>query len=305
MNFTQEIKRELIKSIPEKQCCRCALLAAVLDTSGDWDLTSESGALVGGFSITSESEEIVAYLLNNVEQRFGVQMTLVEAVRDPKHGKNKLTFSYYGDGGGEIADEITDYSSANKIDDCCAQTYLKGAFLCGGSCTLPKEGKKTGYHLEVVFNNKFDAEDFQLLLDNFQLIGNIVVRGDKHVLYLKSRESISDFLSIIGAESALRKLETVSSEREERNNENRVINCLAGNADKAAIASAAQVKALRGMKEEGKFLLLTEQLRLTAEARLDNPELSLSELAEKLNLTKSGLSHRLRKLMEISSRDSF
>lgn len=281
MNFTQEIKRELMKKLPQEESDRRAFLGAVLDVCGE--------RKEGGFSFTIESEEIAACVLLLAEQSLGVQMTLTAAERDPKQGRDKLTFSCAG--------EIGSYSGGGSAQ---SAAYIRGAFLCGGSCTLPRAGKKTGYHLEVAFGSDERAENFCGLLSSFQLIGSVIPRGDRRVVYIKSREGISDFLSVAGAENALATLEEVTAEREERNEENRRENCYAGNADRTAIANAAQVRALNSLCRSGRMELLGEPLKEAAQARLDHPELSLGELAEFLGLSKSCLNHRLRKLMELS-----
>lgn len=291
MNFTQEIKRDLIKKIPENRCCKCALLAAGLETAGEWWST--------GFSFKSENEDTAAFVLKIVNELFGVQMTVTEAVRDPKHGRDKITFSYEGEQAFAYADEIFSHGPAGNMGECCPQAYLRGAFLFAGSCTLPREGKKTGYHLEVVFQNEYFAQNFRLMLDELQIIGNIVERNDKFVVYLKSREAISDFLSLIEANKALKKLESISAAREESNQENRVLNCMANNADRAATASAEQAIAFAALEKSGAFVTLSEPLKEVASARLAYPTLSLTELAEKLNISRSCLNHRLRKLMKI------
>ena len=290
-NFTSEVKRDLLRNVPETRCCRLALLAAFLDTGGSTD---------GKILFTSEKEEIAEYFLSVIEEAFGISMTVAEAVRDPKYGRNKLTFIYTGTDRGKIADEIANHSARNIVGRaCCVRAYLKGAFLGGGSCTLPHGGVKTGYHLEFVFKEQGDAENFCELLDVVQLIGSIVKRGEKFVVYLKSREAISDFLSVVGAFGALKKLEEVSAEREENNNYNRVSNCYAGNADKSAIASAVQTKALEEMEQAGILATLPKPLEDTARARMNNPTLSLAELSAMLGVSKSCLNHRLRKLMQI------
>ncbi len=293
MNFTGEIKRELCRELPEKRCCLCALLAAAADTGGDLTLGEE-----GGFSFTSESERSAEFLLGAAES-LGVRMNVAEAVRDPKHGKDKLTFSCYGRREGRLAEEIASRSPAGKIGDCCRRSYLRGAFLCGGSCTLPREGKKTGYHLEVLFRGREEAEAFRSLLEEEQVLSAVLMRGEKAVVYIKSREAIADFLAVAGADAPLQRLESVAGEREENNNRNRVENCTAGNADRAAIASAAQVVAIAELKERGAFSALPAPLRETAEARIAHPALSLSELASLLNITKSCLNHRMRKLLSL------
>lgn len=292
MNFSGEIRRELIKTLPPKRCCQIALLRAFLDTSGSVRKGEESGA---EFSFTSENERIAAYMLGVVEKLFGVPMTVAGAVRDPKHGRDKLTFRFGGEGAEDAVAEVI----ALAPSPCCMQAYLRGAFLGSGSCTLPGGDKKTGYHLEFVFRSRAQATALLDILDELQLIGSIVQRGEKYVVYCKSREAIADFLSVVGAESALNTLESVSAAREENNQENRVLNCLAGNADRAATASAEQTVAFEYFKNKGMLPALPEALRIAAEGRLAYPTLSLAELAEKLGLSKSCLNHRIRKLMKI------
>ncbi len=301
LNFTGKIRRDLLRTMPKQRCCRLSVLAAFLDTSGSY-----SFGLSGRrdeFSFTSENEEVAEYFLSLTEKLFGVSMTVTEAVRDPKHGKNKLTFSYFGENAFEYADAITDYSAVNLTDECCMRAYLKGAFLGSGSCTLPRGGAKTGYHLEFVYRESDDAQSFLELLDGLQLIGNIVPRAEKSVVYFKNRDAISDFLAVVEAEDALKQFEEVSAARDESNNNNRKGNCDAGNADKTAIASAAQIRAFRQLETEGVLQILAQPLREAATARTEHPTLSLQELADYLGISKSCLNHRLRKLMQIKAKE--
>ena len=300
-NFTDEIRKDILSEYPEKRCCRLAMLNALLTTSGTWD-SDIYGIRTPFFSFTFESERVCEYVLELVERTFGVTMTLKEAVRDPKNGRPKLTFAFEGENAWPIVQKIQDYGLYQigyPFRACCASGYVKGAFLGGGSCTLPRAGAKTGYHLEFIFSKIEDGDFFRELLDNLQLISSIIDRDNKWVVYLKNREGISDFLSVVGAFGALKTLEKTTTVREENNRVNRVENCIAGNADKAAIAAAAQIVALTKLQEEGVLAQLPEPLRDMAWLRLKNPELSLAELAQILGVTKSCVSHRMRKLMQI------
>ncbi len=297
MNFTSEIKRELLHEIPEKQCCRTALLRAFLDTAGS---RAMSGGAKQGAAFTSEHEDVAEYILALAAQ-LGFAMTLTEAVRDPKHGRDKLTFSCRD---ARLATALGETERDLQENECCLSAYLKGAFLGGGSCTLPRGTGKTGYHLEFIFHEERAAGNFCELLERLQLLGSVVRRGETFVVYVKNRDTISDFLSAVGAAGALRKLEQVSAVREENNQENRVLNCMAGNADKSAIASAAHVVAISGLQREGLLAALSKPLRDTAQARLAFPTYSLAELASELGISKSCLNHRLRKLMQIYSESS-
>ncbi len=296
-NFTSEIRKDLLRNLPVKRCCRLSLLAAFLDTSGDYSFGKIG--IRDEISFTSENESVAEFILVIIEKLFGISMTVTEAVRDPKHNRNKLTFSYFGAGAGEIADEISDYSASQLEKECCMHSYIQGAFLGSGSCTLPRGGAKTGYHLEFVFKSEYDAVDFCDLLEKLQLLGNVVFRADKYVVYCKNRESISDFLSVVEAKTAQRIFEEISAVREENNNDNRVSNCIASNTDRAYAASATQILMFESLEREGILATLPTPLQEVATARTKNPMLSLSELAESLQITKSCLNHRIRKLAQI------
>lgn len=284
MNFSTEIRKELLRTRPKAEA-RFALLCGFLCVSGE---------IRGGeCAFTSENEETAEYILSVFEQ-LGIRMNLTGAARDPKHGKDKLTFS------ARLSEECAHALSRgpSALAQESAVAYLKGAFLGSGSCTLPS-ARGRGYHLEFVFRTAADAAAFVELLDGLQLFGNIVPRGESEVVYLKSREAIGDLLSVMGAKHALATLEAVSSAREENNRENRLENCTAGNADRAATASVVQTLAFSELAASGALAALPLPLRNVAEARLAKPECSMSELAQYLGITKSCLNHRIRKLMQI------
>ena len=290
MNFTGEIKRDLLAHFPAGKAGAAAALAAILSTCG---------SLKGdGFEVVSENEKVAEYFLRLLEM-FGVRPELTGVSQDPKRKRDKLAVSCGGEDARRIISMTRSLREHLSEDEQAALCYLRAAFLGGGSCTLPKDGSSTGYHFECVFSSRVRAEEYCELLSAFELFCKLVPRGEKYVCYVKSREAISDLLSVLGAESALKKLDAVSARREANNNENRIQNCIAGNADKAAIASAAQTLAMSALKEEGRLAALSPELRESAEARLTHPTLSLSELASLLGMSKGGLNHRMRKLMKL------
>ena len=290
LNFTREIKRDLPVPPKSDKEAVCAL-AGLLATGGSVNATAHALVFV------SENERVAEYFMRLTE-RFDAHPEVLEAVFDPKREKDKLTLSCTGEEAERLYKMISKLDPA-KIKEEEAAFYARGAFLGGGSCTLPRGGAKTGYHLEFVFPEASDAETCVRILETMDILAKLVTRGERSVVYLKSREMISDFLSLVGAASAIKKLNEVSAAREENNRRNRVENCTAGNADRAAIASVVQVHAFSELDSMGVLDALPEPLRETARARVSYPELSFAELAEKLGITKSGLSHRLRKLMKL------
>lgn len=286
-NFTWEIKRELLSFPPAEADCAAAF-SAFLSTGAHTD-----GSAV---EIVCENERVCQYFFS-VAERLNVPIHLKEAARDAKNGADRLVFFCDGERTRQVY--IPPPVPKSEEEREAAVAYLRAAFLGGGSCTLPHGDAKTGYHLEFQFDEEETAGAFCELLDGIDLYGRYIPRGDKTVVYLKSREAISDFLFISGAKTALKRLNSVSEAREERNNANRVGNCFSGNADRTATASARQVYEIGELKNSEIWAALPPDLKETAKLRTEFPTLSLAELAQKMGVTKSCLNHRMRKLQKI------
>ena len=93
---------------------------------------------------------------------------------------------------------------------------------------------------------------------------------------------------------------TAKVDKEIRNGANRAMNCDMANVNKTIDAALEQKNAIQRLQENGRLERLPEKLRQTALLRLQYPEMSLSQLAEKCDppVTKSCMNHRMRKLLE-------
>ncbi|MBQ9081105.1 MAG: DNA-binding protein WhiA [Clostridia bacterium] len=308
-NFTLSIKRELLAKKPKKRPLQVASLSAFVRTSGCISYTQDGL----GFFLVTESERIAEYYLSLIERLYGVACT-ANATEDRLSGKDKLTLAYNGEKAYDIlidvgvfepeaeSDSYALFSGISKrvlADEECKLAYIKGAFLGGGSCTLPRSGAKTGYHLEFVFAHEETAQDFVALLEEYHLIAKVVKRKESSVVYIASLAAISDFLAIVGAEASLEKLNDTAEEREENNNSNRVNNCFVGNMDRTATAAAKQCLAIGYLQEQGFLSKMDAELKAVAKLRLENREASLSELAKMLQISKSCINHRMRKLVDL------
>lgn len=306
MNFTSDVKREIISRGISGGAAGKAALSAFVRTSGL--LSVREGVPI--FFIISETENVAEFFTALFEREFQEELSVARASVDRMSGRGKLVLELSGENSAEIlyALGLVKRNGAfskgipKKMvsDRECALAYIKGAFLGGGSCILPSDEGRTGYHLEFVFPEQKPAEDFRVLLDGEELLAKTVKRSGAFVVYVKSKETISDFLSVVGAENALRKFSLLVEKRDEANRNNRAANCFSGNADKTATAAVRQVMAIHVIEENVGLCSLEEEMRETAKARLDYPALSLKELAEKLSVSKSCLNHRMRRLEEIS-----
>ena len=310
LNFTEEIKREIVKAGFDNACCKTAALAAFLRTAGS---IVKSGPNIG-FEFITESDFIAEFFIGYLEDLFGAELQIVQATTDSRNGKDRLVFRCLSERSlyilGQLGivwredDAIGLQAGVDKYiieNDCCRIAFIKGAFLGSGSCILPKEdGTRSGYHLEVILFNKQMADDYCEILAECEILAKCVERKGTWVVYLKSRESISDFLSLIGTEKALRKLDELADRKDVRNRINRVANCMQSNFDKSVQASVRQIRAIETIRETVGLESLDESLRLAAVARLADKEASLKELAERMNISKSGLNHRLNRLVKIA-----
>ena len=309
-NFTGEIKREIMKNGLENACCKTAALSAFLRTTGSVIGSGENY----GFEFVTESEDVAAFFIGILEELYGAELKVEQATTDARNGRDRLVFSCLSDKSLYILGQLgivergedslefrLDMDKYVVENACCEVAWIKGAFLGSGSCTLPKlEDTRSGYHWEIVFSNKFLADDCCRLLALHEILARCVERKGSFVVYLKSRESISDFLYLAGAEGALQKLNRLADKKDEKNRINRVANCLQKNYDKSVVASVRQIRAIERIDALVGLSELDDSLRETAAARLADKEASLKELAERLNVSKSCLNHRLRKLVKLA-----
>lgn len=309
--FTEEIKNEIIRTPIADEDGRIAFLSAFIRTSGS--IFSSGGRY--GFEIVTENERSAEFITDLAESVFHSSMNVSDAKLDKMNGKDKLTLHFLDDAScsmlkrlGILYDDGHGLSLYFGISEELVSTeesklaYVKGAFLGGGSCTLPEEQtySRTGYHFEVVFSNRITAGDYCELLCDFEVLAKLVARKDSAVVYVKSKEVISDLLSAMQTDKCLDKLNKVVEFKDKSNNQNRVSNCSVSNIDKAVTASVAQIKAIEIISQTIGLQSLNKNLFEVAEARLADRNASMQELADRLGITKSCINHRMRKITEIS-----
>ncbi len=177
------------------------------------------------------------------------------------------------------------------------EAFLRGAFLGAGTIIDPDKG----YHLEMIFTREEDQAFTNEILLSMKLPALKSKRKGKYILYFKDSDKISDFLNIIGATNGMLKLENVKAMKDLRNNINRQVNCDTANINKMLKSSSRQVEKILYIKENHGLEILDKNLQHAARLRIDNPDLSLRALAEvsEEQISKSGLSHRLKKIEEI------
>ena len=168
----------------------------------------------------------------------------------------------------------------------------------GGSINNP-ENK---YHLEIIFSSKENARYISNIVKEYEIECKILEKNNKYSLYCKEGETISNLLAFMGASSSVLKFEEIRVVRDMRNNVNRLVNCETANLNKTINASLKQIEDIKLIKEKNQFKNLSKNLQEISELRLKNPEASLLELGNMLDVPvgKSGVNHRLKAISEIA-----
>ncbi len=299
MSFAYDVKAELCKAPLSRSCCAVA--------EGCGVLLYASCFSAGEVRIVTENDEFAARLPKLFQKAFSVRFD--ELPDRQSSGKrvlritqeDKLAMLWQTLGYDRSTHFALHLNFALLEDECCRASFLRGAFLSGGSVTDPHKR----YHLELATSHIQAGREVEALLRDMGYEPKNVQRQGNGVTYFKQSDHIEELLTRIGAPAAAMEVMAAKVEKEMRNTVNRRVNCDAANVDKAVAASREQVEALTRLTDAGIVATLPVKLQEVAVARLLQPELSLSELAETFDppLTKSCLNHRMRKLMELAGKE--
>lgn len=311
MTFSQQTKGEILKSIKTSRSCCCdTFVYTVLKATGSLELTVKGLAL----SVSSENADFLHVLSDVAYRSAGVRATvqsentsakgavIYRAVLDKRLLK-KFPLAYRDEEG---FIKLNEDIALKNMDACCIRTFVQALFVSCGSLVVPDGGALTDdlpagrYHMEFVLQKQDFAQFALKVLQDAGFNFRITQRKNNYVLYIKESEQIADMLVFMNAMSAKLQLENVIIQRNLRNVANRQSNCISANIDKSVNASAKQIQSITLLQEQGKLALLSKQLQQIARLRLDNPDATMSELAEMSQLTKSGVAHRLDKLVVLA-----
>jgi len=249
----------------------------------------------------SENENITGLFrrllkeLCNIEAKIDVSPSGKSFTVDLGKKESSKLMTFFGHSSSEknLVVNFSNFSCEN-----CSKAFIAGAFLSCGTVSSPEKD----YHLEFNVSYLNLAKSFITLFNEFELSPKLITRKGYHVVYFKDSEAIEDFLYIMGAVSSMFDMMNIKIVKEIRNSANRKANCETANIEKTVKASMPQIEAILKIKKEKGLDFLSKPLKEMAQARLDNPDLSLAELAETFNppLSKSGANHRLKRIEAIA-----
>lgn len=296
MSFSSDAKAELCRAKVDKKCCAVAesygvLLYCNTFTPKEIRIITASDAFAARLPRLFRRAFSVSFDVLPDENASGKRSFLIR-----EKAKIDKIFAAFG---AEADATLSHHVNFGVIEeDCDRVSFLRGAFLAGGSVTDPEKR----YHLELATpHHAVSRESYSVLLE-MGFTARETKRGGNHLLYFKQADVIADFFTSLGAPTTAMGVMTAKVEKEMRNTITRQINCDSANADKVVSAAQEQLDAIRRIAREVGLDTLSEPLRDAALLRITNPAASLADLAQLSypKVTKSCLSHRLRKLMTMA-----
>ncbi len=297
MSFSFEVCEELLAAPQGKTCCKKAMLLGLL-----YGARAEDGRVSAYFKQQAAAERAAEIL----RRQFSSDAEVVPATHA---GRQLFLLSTRAKSPSAFIFEIDRGIDTQKLFSLvgfrcadCANAFLRGVFIATGSVNDPHKG----YHLEFSLLGENRAALLRDLLEQKIARPNTVKRGERVGLYYKSNAIIGDLIYYIGGTKSSFDVANVCIERDIRNTENRATNCVARNIARSVSASVRQVEQIESLIKSGAFYRLGEELKYTANLRLENPDASLSELAlmHEPPISKSGLNRRLTKIAEAAGEDA-
>ena len=297
ISFSSAARAEICRELPHKHCCAKAQCFGILLFCNSFQ--------DDGIKIITESREFACILPKLFKKAFDLDFDsypslassgkLVFLIRDRE--KLSAIMEAFGFSAGDTLALHVNYPIVEE--DCCKVSFLRGAYLAGGSVTDP--GK--GYHLELATTHQAVARETELIVrEVMDFAPKTAARGGAQVLYLKQSEQISDFLTCLGAPVAAMGIMEARLEKELNNKVNRRCNCDDANTSKVVEAAQEQLSVIRILREKGILEGLPEKIKQAALAREQNPSGSLTELAAMMEppITKPAMNNRMKKLAAIA-----
>ena len=296
MSFSAAVKAELCRETISRPCCALAEAYGVLLYANTFSPRE--------IRIITASPEFAQRLPRLFKKAFALGFDALP----PADNKGKYIFSITDESKIAVIFDKVGYDAKTALvhhinlsvleEDCCKASFIRGAFLSGGSITDPAKR----YHLEFVTDHKSVAGEMMSILLEMNFTPRDTVRGANFITYFKQSEAIEDLFTTMGATGAAMDIMSAKVEKDMRNAINRRVNCDSANADKIVSAAQAQLDRIRELERDVGIENLPGDLQEAAILRIANPDASLSDLAQLAcpPVSKSCMNHRLRKLMNYS-----
>lgn len=312
-----EFAAEEIYQSDKNNCCYLPLLSAIIRGGAELIFTKTGFAL----EFQSQDKRFIDFVSDILKKVTGSIYKVEKNYIDKVYVKGNFYSLYVPSEDGAALLERTAIvkDKINILDDipknfiknnCCRVAYICGLFVSCGTLVTPDavsldgRGKtKSGYHLEFAVSSETIRDEVKEILEKAAGIGSLDIHYRKNGgLYIKNADSIGDILAAMGCKKSYFMLQDIITSREFKNRLNRVNNATLANIDKVVSAGEKQLAAIELIKNTIGLDTLPPALKEYCYLRLNNESATLLEIAQMCDepTTKSGINHRMRKIIKIA-----
>jgi len=206
----------------------------------------------------------------------------------------------------KVKDEVSKHIKKNYQVDLSKASYdklevkkdLRLKFLECGMLYDPNNA----HHLEFRFKSLKAANITLQELSIYGIPGKISINDDRKVavVYVGDASNVMALMKLLGCQDTLKTYKRVYEYKRRAKETNRQVNFEAANIKRSADAALEQVNLIEKLLKKKKIETIDVDLRTVIRARMKYKRISMSELAEKINISKSAINHRfirIRKLL--------
>lgn len=285
-SYADFVRGELLELPLKRPCCKKALTAGLLINA---EMRERQ------LTVCYKQQDVAAFAAAELRRQLG-KMPECRVISAYGHSRWELSLiSGAADKLLSAMDRGDRAAVMNETCEGCHSALLRGAFLACGTLNDPRKSTS----LELLLADPTRVPFLEGVLSDGGHCPGIAERQGVTGLYFKNGNAVEELITLMGAARAAMEIMNVRIERDIRNQENRATNCVAKNIEKSVSAASRQMAAIEKLTVTGMLAQLPEAVRATALLRAENPDATLEELRNMHNppITKSGLNHRLQKLV--------
>jgi len=288
VSYSSNVKQEITQKIPVTNLECLAEISAIFENKAN--LVKE------GIEIKMENSILAKRLYSLIKATSSLQFGIKYSITKKFTEHRIYVITLYKQKGLKEFLESFKFSFLDIIqNDEIFRGYLRGFFL---SCGYIKDPKKE-YSLDFFVDNKELADKiYNILLSKKKKIFK-TIKKNKILVYLRNSEDIMDLLVSMNALKYFFEYEEITIIKNLKNKTIREMNWEVANETKTLNTGNYQIKMIKYIDEKLGLNTLTDVLKEAAMLRLNNPEDSLQSLADMINISKSGIRNRFRRIEEI------
>jgi hypothetical protein len=270
-SFTERVVAELAATVPERPCCRTALVDGMRLAGSGGDLVTTRLAAARAAVAALHADGIAAP---------------VEAVASARRHRYRIRPSAAWPG--------SPPPPAPGSSVCCARSRLRGLLLAAGSVSRP-DGPA---HVELLMGSAEAARRTLADLERIGIPARAVRRRGRQVVEVRSVAGLATLLSSVGAPQARLELEAGRVVGEVRSAVSRQLNAEIANLRRSAEAAVIQIEAIDRLRRDRRsWDALPPALREAADVRRRHPQATLESLADGVGCSRSAMAGRLHRLV--------